>query len=214
MSSEIPDIDDLPGYAVKVCTSQLYRIGKGQNPSGIMAVCRSPKCMRALSGGNDQIQRLCNLSGISKGKDNATAVNNSSAASICYVASTHSVFPGLITPTAPETRPSTAAAPSEPPDTPADRELPARSNPATDLPEPSNPPPTDSRATTTHHVTTDHTAPDRAGGHWDDNPSWNSSTYTRRDRRSYYREGHSRDQHREDQARSRTSAHHHSRSRW
>ena len=77
MSSEIPDIDDLPGYAVKVCTSQLYRIGKGQNPSGIMAVCRSPKCMRALSGGNDQIQRLCNLSGISKGKDNATAVNNS-----------------------------------------------------------------------------------------------------------------------------------------
>ena len=28
MSSEIPDIDDLPGYAVKLCTSQLYRIGK------------------------------------------------------------------------------------------------------------------------------------------------------------------------------------------
>ena len=25
MSSEIPDIDDLPGYAVKLCTSQLYR---------------------------------------------------------------------------------------------------------------------------------------------------------------------------------------------
>jgi hypothetical protein len=214
MSSEIPDIDDLPGYAVKLCTSQLYRIGKGQNPSGLLAICRSPKCMRALSGGNDQIQRLCNLQGISKGKDNATAMN-SSAASICYVASTHSVFPGLITHTATETRPSTAATPSEPPDhTPADREPPTRPNPAPDVPEPSNPPPTDSRATTTHHETTDHTAPDHARRHWNDNPYWDSSTYTRRDRRSSYREGHSRDQHREGQARSRTSAYNHSRPRW
>ena len=214
MSSEIPDIEDLPGYAVKLCTSQLYRIGKGQNPSGLLAICRSPKCMRALSGGNDQIQRLCNLQGISKGKDNATAMN-SSAASICYVASTHSVFPGLITHTATETRPSTAATPSEPPDhTPADREPPTRPNPAPDVPEPSNPPPTDSRATTTHHETTDHTAPDHARRHWNDNPSWDSSTYTRRDRRSSYREGHSRDQHREGQARSRTSAYNHSRPRW
>ena len=120
MSCEIPDIDGLPGYAVKLCTSQLYRIGKGQNPSGLLAICRSPKCMRALSGGNDQIQRLCNLQGISKGKDNATAMNPS-AASICYVASTHSVYPGLITPQAAETNPSTAAAPNEPP---ADHERP------------------------------------------------------------------------------------------
>ena len=105
MSSEIPDIDNLPGYAVKLCTSQLYRIGKGQNPSGLLAICRSPKCMRALSGGNDQIQPLCNLQGISKGKDNATAMN-SSAASICYVASTHSVFPGLITHQAAENEPT------------------------------------------------------------------------------------------------------------
>ena len=94
MSSEIAGIDTLPGYAVKICTSQLYRIGKGQNPSGLLAICRSPKCIRALAGGNDQIQRLCNLAGIAKGKDNATAMN-SSAASICYVASTHSVFKGL-----------------------------------------------------------------------------------------------------------------------
>ena len=94
MSSEIADIDELQAYAVKLCTSQLYKIGKGQNPSGLLAICRSPKCMRALSGGNDQIQRLCNLQGIAKGKDGATAMN-SSAASVCYVASTHSVFPGF-----------------------------------------------------------------------------------------------------------------------
>ena len=214
MSSEIADIDDLPAYAVKLCTSQLYRIGKGQNPSGLLAICRSPKCMRAQSGGNDQIQRLCNLQGIAKGKDGATAMN-SSAASICYVASTHSVYQGLITHTAPATRPPTVAAPSELPDNPpADREPPARPNPATDLPAPSNPPPTDSRPTTTHHETTDHAAPDHDRRYWSNNPSWDDSTYTHRDRHSSYREGHSRDQHREGYARSRTSAHDYSRSRW
>ena len=132
MSSEIADIDTLPGYAVKICTSQLYRIGKGQNPSGLLAICRSPKCIRALSGGNDQIQRLCNLAGIAKGKDNATAMN-SSAASICYVASTHSVFPGLITHQAADTNP-----PPEPPD---DHARPARPDPSADTPAPSDPPP-------------------------------------------------------------------------
>ena len=214
MSSEIADIDDLSGYAVKLCTSQLYKIGKGQNPSGLLAICRSPKCIRALSGGNDQIQRLCNLQGIAKGKDNATAMN-SSAASICYVASTHSVFPGLITHTSPDTRPPTVAAPSELPDNPpADREPPARPNPTTDLPAPSHPPPTDSRATTTHHETTDHAAPDQDRRHWNNNPYWDDTTYTHRDRRSSYREGYSRDHHREGYARSRTSAHNSSRSRW
>ena len=112
MSSEIADIDELQAYAVKLCTSQPYKIGKGQNPSGLLAICRSPKCMRALSGGNDQIQRLCNLQRIAKGKDGATAMN-SSAASICYVASTHSVFQGLITRTPPAVRTSTVIAPSE-----------------------------------------------------------------------------------------------------
>ena len=210
MSAEIPDIDTLPGYAVKVCTSQLYRIGKGQNPSGLLAICRSPKCIRALSGGNDQIQRLCNLSGISKGKDNATAMN-SSAASICYVASTHSVYPGLITHQAAETNPSTAAAASEPP---ADHERPAGSDPTADTPAPSDPPPDDSRATTSHYETTDHAPRDHARRHWHDNASWDSSTYNRRDRRSSYREGHSRDQHREGQPRSRNSTYNQSRSRW
>ena len=214
MSSEIADIDNLPAYTVKLCTSQLYKIGKGQNPSGLLAICRSPKCMRALAGGNDQIQRLCNLQGIAKGKDNATAMN-SSAASICYVASTHSVFPGLITPATPDTRPPTVAAPSEPPDNPpADRELPARPNPATDLPAPSNPPPADSTTTTTHHETTNHPAPDYDRRHWNNNPSWNDSTYTHRDRRSSYREGHSRDHHREGYTRSRTRTYNSSKSRW
>ena len=205
MSSEIADIDTLPGYAVKICTSQLYRIGKGQNPSGLLAICRSPKCIRALSGGNDQIQRLCNLAGIAKGKDNATAMN-SSAASICYVASTHTVFPGLITHQAAETNP--------PPEPPTDHARPVRPDPADDTPAPSNPPPDDSRDTTSHHETTESASRDHARRPWHDNASWDHSTYSRRDRRSSHHEGHSRDQHREGQSRSRHSTHNYSRSRW
>ena len=186
MSSEIADIDNLPGYAVKICTSQLYKIGKGQNPSGLLAICRSPKCIRALAGGNDQIQRLCNLAGIAKGKDNATAMN-SSAASICYVASTHTVFPGLITHQTAETN-----APSEPPD---DSARPVRPDPSADAPEPSEPPPDDSRDTPSHRETAASGSRNYARRSWHDNASWDNSTYSRRDRRSSYHEDHSRDQH-------------------
>ena len=96
-SFEIADTDELQPYAIRVCTSNLYKIGKGQNPSGILAICRSPKCIRAQSGGNDQIQRLCALQGIARGKDGATAMN-SNCASESYVASTHPVYQQLITP--------------------------------------------------------------------------------------------------------------------
>ena len=57
---------------------------------------------------------------------------NSSAASICYVASTHTVFPGLITHQTAETN-----APSETPD---DSARPVRPDPSADAPEPSEPP--------------------------------------------------------------------------
>jgi hypothetical protein len=50
-SFEIADTDELQPYAIRVCTSNLYKIGKGQNPSGILAICRSPKCIRAQSIG-------------------------------------------------------------------------------------------------------------------------------------------------------------------
>ena len=215
MSSEIADIDELQAYAVKLCTSQLYKIGKGQNPSGLLAICRSPKCMRALSGGNDQIQRLCNLQGIAKGKDGATAMN-SSAASVCYVASTHSVFPGLVTRNPQAVRTSTVTAPSELPDNPpADPEPPAPSTNVTDLPEPSNPPSTThSRSATTHHETTDHATSDYNRHHWSNNSTWRDPTHEHRGNYSSYREGRSRDQHREGYSRSRSSAHDYSRSRW
>ena len=215
MSSEIADIDDLPALCSQVMhipALQNWQRTKPIRPFGHLSL---PKMyMRALSGGNDQIQRLCNLQGIAKGKDNATAMN-SSAASICYVASTHSVFQGLITHTAPDTRPPTVAAPSElPANPPADREPTARPNPTTDLPAPSHPLPTDSRATTTHHEAADHATSDYDRRHWSNNPSWDDTTYTHRDRRSSYREGYSRDHHREGYARSRASAHNSSRSRW
>ena len=95
-SFEIADPQDLKPWPIRVCTSNLYKIGKGQNPSGILATCRSPKLIRAQSWGNDQIQRLCAIAGIAKGKDGATAMN-SKCASVSYVASTHPVFPQLIT---------------------------------------------------------------------------------------------------------------------
>ena len=215
MSSEIADIDDLPAYSVKLCTSQLYKIGKGQNPSGLLAICRSPKCMRAQSGGNDQIQRLCALQGIARGKDGATAMN-SSCASVCYVASTHSVFQGLITRTPQDVRTSTVTAPSELPDNPPpDHGPPAPSTTATDIPAPSNPPPiTHTRPATTHYETTDHTTPDHNRHYWSNNSTWHDSTHAHRGNYSSYREGRSRDQHREGYSRSRISAHDSSRSRW
>ena len=171
--------------------------------------------MRALSGGNDQIQRLCNLQGIAKGKDGATAMN-SSAASVCYVASTHSVFPGLVTRTPQAVRTSTVTAPSELPDNPpADPEPPAPSTTVTDLPEPSNPPSTaHSRSATTHHETTDHATPDYNRHYWSNNSTWRDPTHEHRGNYSSYREGRSRDQHREGYSRSRPSAHDYSRSRW
>ena len=89
-----------------------------------------PNACVPYPGGNDQIQRLCNLQGISKAKTMQRLLTP--------VLHQYATLPLLIrfpridhTHTAPETRPPTAAAPSEPPDnTPADRELPARPNPA------------------------------------------------------------------------------------
>ena len=188
---------------------------QGQNPSGLLAICRSPKCMRAQSGGNDQIQRLCAIQGIARGKDGATAMN-SSCASVCYVASTHSVFQGLITRTPQAVRTSTVTAPRELPDNPPpDHGPPAPSTTATDIPAPSNPPPiTHTRPATTHYETTDHTTPDHNRHYWSNNSTWHDSTHYHRGNYSSYREGRSRDQHREGYSRSRTSAHDSSRSRW
>ena len=209
MSSEIADIDELQAYAVKLCTSQLYKIGKGQNPSGLLAICRSPKCMRALSGGNDQIQRLCNLQGIAKGKDGATAMN-SSAASVCYVASTHSVFPGLVT-----RNPQVFARPrsQHPVNYLTTHKLILNhqhhqqlSLIYLNLPH--------SRSATSHHEPTDHATSDYNRHHWSNNSTWRDPTNEHRGNYSSYREGRSRDQHREGYSRSRSSAYDYSRSRW
>jgi len=215
MSSEIADIDDLPAYSVKLCTSQLYKIGKGQNPSGLLAICRSPKCMRAQSGGNDQIQCLCALQGIARGKDGATAMN-SSCASVCYVASTHSVFQGLITRNPQDAHAPTATAPREPPeDPPLDHAPPAPSATTTDTPAPSNPPSTThTRAAATHYETSDHAMPDRSRHYWDNNSTWDDSTHDHRGNSYSYRIGRARDQHREGSSRSYTSAYDSHRSRW
>ena len=140
-SCEIADADELQPYAVRLCTSHLYKIGKGQNPSGILAICRSPKCIRAQSGGNDQIQRLCALQGIARGKDGATAMN-SSCASVSYVASTHSVFDRLITRTPTATRTSVASIAREPPEAPPADTAPPSTTPTTAYtPRTSNPRP-------------------------------------------------------------------------
>ena len=215
MSCEIADIDELPPYAIKLCTSQLYKIGKGQNPSGLLAICRSPKCIRAQSGGNDQIQRLCALQGIARGKDGATAMN-SSCASVSYVASTHSVFDRLITRTPTTTRTSVVSAPSEPPENPPlDHGPPAPTTTTTSTPTASNPPSSPhTRTTSTHYETSDRTAPDHRRHHWDNASSWDDSTSVRRGNYSSYREGRSRDHHREGFSRHYNSTRDSYRSRW
>ena len=50
-SFEIADTDALQSWAIRVCTSNLYKIGKGQNPSGILAICRSPKLVTQMHPG-------------------------------------------------------------------------------------------------------------------------------------------------------------------
>ena len=55
-----------------------HRIGKGQLPAGLIATCRSPKITKFIAGGNDQLQRICRLGGIAKGKDGATATATTS----------------------------------------------------------------------------------------------------------------------------------------
>ena len=215
MSSEIADIDELPAYSVKLCTSQLYKIGKGQDPSGLLAICRSPKCMRAQSGGNDQIQCLCAIQGIARGKDGATAMN-SSCASVSYVASTHSVFDRLITRTQPTARTSATTAPSEPPENPPpDHGPPVPTTTTTSTPAASNPPSTThTRRASTHHETSDHTAPDHRRHYWDNTSTWDDSTPVHRGSYSSYREGRSRDHHREGYSRHYNSTHDSYRSRW
>ena len=89
---------------------------------------------------------------------------NSSAASICYVASTHTVFPGLITHQTAETN-----APSETPD---DSARPVRPGPSADAPEPSEPPPDDSRNTPSHRETAASGSRDYARRSWHDNASF------------------------------------------
>ena len=214
-SCEIADIDELQPYAIKLCTSNLYKVGKGQNPSGILAICRSPKCIRAQSGGNDQIQRLCALQGIARGKDGATAMN-SSCASVSYVASTHAVFDRLVTRTPATTRTSVASVPSEPPEAlPADPGTPAPNTTTTTTPTASNPPPDPhTRTTSTHYETSDHAAPARRRHQWDNTSSWHDSTSAHRGSYSSHREGRSRDYHREGSSGYYTSTRDSHRSRW
>ena len=90
LSSELTD------WAVTNCTAGLHRIGKGQLPAGLITTCRSPKITKHMAGGNDQLQRICRLGGIAKGKDGATATN-SSCANVAFVAGTHQIATSMIT---------------------------------------------------------------------------------------------------------------------
>ena len=49
-----------------------------------------------MAGGNDQLQRICRLGGIAKGKDGATATN-SSCGNVAFVAGTHQIGISMIT---------------------------------------------------------------------------------------------------------------------
>ena len=195
-SFEIADTDELQPYAIRVCTSNLYKIGKGQNPSGILAICRSPKCIRAQSGGSDQIQRLCALAGIARGKDGATAMN-SNCASVSYVALTHSVYQQLITRAPIPARASTTSVASEHPELPPTEPPPTTADPTTTS-APTAPNSTlyrHTRDTTTRNEPSGHTDSDRRGHHRDTASSWHQTSSAYHGRYSSHREGRSRDHH-------------------
>ena len=204
--ARLNDPDDFKLWPISVCTSNLYKIGKGQNPSGILATCRSPKLIKAQSGGNDQIQRLCALQGM-----------NSKCASVSYVASTHQVFPQLITKAPIPNRGSTPAVAGDPPE-------PSTSN--TTLPPNNEATTTDTApapATTTHHrarAPDDRSShpgtsdPHRREYHRESFSAWNRNAHDRRGHSSTYREGRSRDHHREGSSRYYSSNRDADRSSW
>ena len=218
MSAEIGNPRKLASYAVKQCTSQLYKIGKGQMPSGLLAICRSPKCTRNQAGGNDQVQRLCKLHGISRGKDGASAMN-SSAATVAYVAATHTLFEQLITRVTTNPRPAEAATTGDNPDN-------TSPDPPTPLPASTShtAPPADSGPS--HHSEPAH-PPSPRDSHSDnrrDHHTWNDSTWhgqSWRDTSSYnhrcysaFGEGRPRDRHSEGSSGHRRNYDTSSRTRW
>ena len=214
MSAEIRNHRHLDSYAVKQCTSQLYKIGKGQMPSGILAICRSPKSTRNQAGGNDQVQRLCKLHGISRGKDGASAMN-SSAATVAYVAATHTLFEQLITRATTDTRPAEAATTGDAPDRIAP-------DPSTPIPDSTSheTPPADSGPP--HHPEPSHrdSHPDDHRHHhtWNDSTwhgqSWRDTSAYNHRRYSAFGEGRPRDRHSEGSSGTRRNYDTSSRTRW
>ena len=214
MSAEIRNHRHLDSYAVKQCTSQLYKIGKGQMPSGILAICRSPKSTRNQAGGNDQVQRLCKLHGISRGKDCASAMN-SSAATVAYVAATHTLFEQLITRATTDTRPAEAATTGDAPDRIAP-------DPSTPIPDSTSheTPPADSGPP--HHPEPSHrdSHPDDHRHHhtWNDSTwhgqSWRDTSAYNHRRYSAFGEGRPRDRHSEGSSGTRRNYDTSSRTRW
>ena len=83
-------------FSTEINQPDKLQIGKGQLPAGLIATCGSPKITKHLAGGNDQLQRMCRLWGIAKGKDGATATN-SSCANVAFIAATHQVSSSMIT---------------------------------------------------------------------------------------------------------------------
>ena len=66
--AEIVTSSALSDWAVNICTSGLYKIGKGQLPAGLIATCRTPKLNKNMAGGNDQLQRACRREESQKGR--------------------------------------------------------------------------------------------------------------------------------------------------
>ena len=157
----------------------------------------------------------CALQGIARGKDGATAMN-SNCASVSYVASTHSVFPQLITKAPFTTRTSTASVASEPPEPPPSEppHPPVGSTTTTTTPAPPSTPDHHTRETSTHNETYGHTAFDRRGHRWDTNSSWHQSSSAYPGGYSSHREGRSRDHHREGSSGYYNSERDSHRSRW
>ena len=84
----------LSKWPVSLLTNALYKIGKGQLPIGMIGLFHCPQIHRHDSGGNDQLQRGCKLTGAARGTGAYAA--NSRYVTPAYVAATQTVPSGSI----------------------------------------------------------------------------------------------------------------------
>ena len=75
---------------IAITTNNLFKIGKGQLPCGILTILKGPTWQKFHAGGNDALQRACRWNGSCRGKEGFAAMH-SAYASVQYITVTVSL---------------------------------------------------------------------------------------------------------------------------